>query len=286
MSRSALLLVWLLAVPAFAQSARLETTQLYRVPVDGAPARGPRGAKVTIVEFGEYHCPYCAKAQATLVQLEKEYAGELRLVFRHRIVHPATAIPAAEAAVSAAAQGKFWEMHEALLADIAATRTREGLVAAGKRAGLDLARLEKDLAARTHEATVMNDDALAVRFGVNGTPTFFINGRPLLGALPIESFRQLIDAEIARADALIAQGVARADLYARLTEQGLDEIALPAPPPPKKTIPLEIERTIDALEACRDGNEVMARIAYARLTGARRKLVRADCLAMGTELGR
>jgi protein-disulfide isomerase len=280
----ALVVAWLAAAPALAQTARLDTTQLYRVPVDGAPTRGPRGAKVTIVEFGEYHCPYCAKAQATLKELEKLYPGEIRIVFRHRIVHRATAIPPAEAAVFAHREGKFWEMHEELLSDIQATRTRDGLEAVAERVGLDLGRLRKGLTARTWEATVMNDDALAVRFGVQGTPTFFLNGRPLSGARPLADFQAIVDAELDRASALLAKGVSRNDLYDRLTAQGLGEIEAPPPPPPKKTIPVEIERTIDALEACRDGNVVMARIAFERLTGARRKLVQGDCKAMGVDL--
>jgi protein-disulfide isomerase len=282
--RLAVLLLTLLPTLAAAQS--LDPGQVYDVPVDGAPSRGPRDAKITIVEFGEYHCPYCARAEETMAELERLYPGEIRRVFRHRIVHVQTAYPPAEAAMAADAQGKFWPMHAALLADRQGTTTRKGLESIARSVGLDVGRLRRELDGRTHERRVSDDDALAQRLGVSGTPTFFVNGRPIVGALPASAFRPLIDAELARADKLLASGVKRPELYGKLTSTGLDAPEPPAPPPPvgKRAIPLEIERTLDALEACRDGNQTMARIAYDQLKGARKRLVQGDCKAMGVNL--
>lgn len=163
----------------------------------GGPSLGPAAAKVTIVEFSDYQCPYCRQAEPIVQQVLREYPGQVRLVFRHfplEAIHP-LARGASEAAHCAAEQGNFWQFHEQLFA------ARQGLEAPSllryaEGAGLDLGDFRACLAARRGAAQVDADLAEGRRAGVNSTPTFFVNGRRLQGALPIAEFRRIIEAEL------------------------------------------------------------------------------------------
>jgi protein-disulfide isomerase len=138
---------------------------------------GPTTAPVTLVEYGDYECPYCGQAHHVIKQLQRLLGRQLRFVFRHfplTMAHP-HAQHAAEAAEAAGGQGKFWEMHYVLfehqhaLDDGALVQYAAGL-------GLDLHRFTGELASHIHAARVREDFMSGVRSGVNGTPTFFING--------------------------------------------------------------------------------------------------------------
>jgi len=167
----------------------------------GGPSLGPAAAKVTIVEFSDYQCPYCRQAEPIVQQVLREYPGQVRLVFRHfplEAIHP-LARGASEAAHCAAEQGNFWQFHERLFA------ARQGLEAPSllryaEGAGLDLGDFRACLAARRGAAQVDADLAEGRRAGVNSTPTFFVNGRRLQGALPIAEFRRIIEAELRAAE--------------------------------------------------------------------------------------
>jgi protein-disulfide isomerase len=214
---------WLLILVTLSAVAGADETVL-RVPIAGAPSRGPASATVTIVAFEDFHCPFCARAQATLEELERRYPDDVRVVFHHRVVHESAWLPA-EAAVAAARQGRFWEMHDALFANIGGTRDREGVEGAARAAGLDLARFERDLDDPSARAAVAADDALGSQLGVDATPTFFVNGRELRGAQPIDVFVARVEAERARATAAIQAGAAPFGVYDALVKEGADHVA-------------------------------------------------------------
>jgi protein-disulfide isomerase len=143
----------------------------------GDHARGPADAPVTLVEYGDYECPHCGAAHPVVQLALRQLGDQLRFVYRHfplAEIHP-NAEPAAEAAESAGAQGRFWAMHDALFEHQSALQPRD-LAALAMALGLDAARLARELLAHTHLNAVREDFLGGVRSGVNGTPTFFING--------------------------------------------------------------------------------------------------------------
>jgi protein-disulfide isomerase len=180
---------------------RLEAPPVVRTDVsaEGAPARGPATAPVTIVEFSDFHCPFCRQVLPTLTQLMARYGDKVRLVFRDYPIeqlHPG-AMRAHGAARCAGDQGKFWPYHDALYAK--APARPEQFRQIGQDTGLDLPAFEECLASNRHEAGILKDLEDGARAGVTGTPTFFINGRPLTGAQSLERFAQIIEDELARA---------------------------------------------------------------------------------------
>ena len=149
---------------------------------------GPATALVTLVEYGDYECPHCGRAQPIVEEVRKRMGRDLAFVFRHfplASVHP-HAEHAAQAAEAAASQGRFWEMHAAIFADQAAL-TDLDLVRRAQRLGLDAGRLGQELAGGVHAGRVRRDFESGVRSGVNGTPTFFINGARHDGPWDVES---------------------------------------------------------------------------------------------------
>ena len=139
--------------------------------------QGPANAPVTLVEYGDYECPYCGQAHPIVKQLQERLGDKLRFVFRNfplSTMHP-HAEEAAEAAETAAAHGKFWEMHD-LLYENQEDLDAEELLAYAATLGLNTSRFTIELAKHTQAARVREDFLSGVRSGVNGTPTFFING--------------------------------------------------------------------------------------------------------------
>ena len=140
-------------------------------------ADGAAGARVTLVEYGDYECPSCGEAFATIQEVRRAFGPNLRFVFRHfplRSSHP-HALAAAKAAEAAGAQGKFWAMHERLFQH--QTQLAEAdLLKHARKLGLDLERFQRDMASRTAELRIREDLAGGARSGVNGTPTLFIDG--------------------------------------------------------------------------------------------------------------
>jgi protein-disulfide isomerase len=145
---------------------------------------GPASAPVTLVEYGDYQCPACGAAYPMIKAIQKRLGAELRFVFRNmplNEVHPNAEL-AAESAEAAAAQGKFWEMHDAIYEN--QDQLAPGMVSGlAKRLHLDMARFEEDLASRRFRDHVKRDFLGGVRSGVNGTPTFFIDGDRYDGVL-------------------------------------------------------------------------------------------------------
>jgi protein-disulfide isomerase len=149
---------------------------------------GPETARVTLVEYGDYECPYCGRAQLVVTQLLGVLEDDLQFAFRHfplTQVHP-HAMDAAIAAEAAGAQGRFWEMHGLLFANQDRLAPRDLLMLA-RTIDLDLEQFAEDLTQRTYEPKVRRDFLSGVRSGVNGTPTFFINGVRHNGGWDLES---------------------------------------------------------------------------------------------------
>jgi protein-disulfide isomerase len=140
-------------------------------------AAGPDDAPVTLVEYGDYECPYCGMAHPIVKAAQRELGDQLRFVFRNfplAEAHPHARL-AAQAAEAAAAQGRFWEMHDILFEHQDALEP-EDIIGYAKTIGLDVAQFKRDLEAGTYAKRVRDDFRSGVRSGVNGTPTFFVNG--------------------------------------------------------------------------------------------------------------
>ena len=159
------------------------------------PSRGPANAPVVITVFTDMQCQFCAKALGTLDELFDDYPSSLRVVVKQMPVHT-TAQLAAEASFAANAQGKFWELHDLMLAN-QDSLDRDGLLELGQQAGLDVAALRTALDTHAHANDLARDVAAAKQVGVEGTPTFVINGRVVVGALPVAELRKTIDAALA-----------------------------------------------------------------------------------------
>jgi RNA polymerase sigma factor (sigma-70 family) len=168
-----------------------------KLKLDRGPSRGPDNAPVTIIVFQDVLCTYCNNALATLDQLWEEYPGKLRLVVKQFPVHKEARL-AAEAAFAADAQGKFWEMHDLMIAN-QDDLSRDALVGYAQQAGLDTKKLAKALDDHTYTSALEKEMAAGQEAGVTATPSFLINGREVRGARPAEAFRSLIDEALAAA---------------------------------------------------------------------------------------
>ncbi len=162
----------------------------------GAPATGPAGAPITIVEFTDYQCPYCHRAQGTIDQVLQRYSGKVRLVHLDFPLdgHPG-AFPAARAARCAGDQGKFWEYHHGLMTEPGALDDAD-LRGRASKLGLDGPAFATCVSSGRHDAAIQAALAQGEELGVSGTPAYFVNGRMISGARPIESFAEIIDAEL------------------------------------------------------------------------------------------
>jgi protein-disulfide isomerase len=167
------------------------------VKVEGAFVKGPKDAPVTIVEFSDFHCPFCRNVVATVKEVLKQYEGRVKWVYRDFPIanlHP-QAPRAAEAARCAGEQGKFWEYHD-LLFDSQTQTTTADFKGFAEQLKLDPKSFGQCLDSAKHQAAVEADIQDGARLGVTGTPTFFINGRMLVGAQPMENFKKIIEAEL------------------------------------------------------------------------------------------
>jgi Na+/H+ antiporter NhaA len=162
--------------------------------------RGPADARITLLEYGDFECPFCGQAEGAIRELLSSFGDEVRYVWRHlplNDVHPHAQI-AAEASEAAAAQGSFWEMHDTLLGHQGELRLID-LGAYADRLGLDAERITEELRRREHAARVSEDVSSADESGVSGTPTFFVNGRRHYGAYDIATLTETVRAARNRA---------------------------------------------------------------------------------------
>ena len=182
----------------FAVDYRLPPFRL-DVAADGFATLGPPDAPVTIVEFSDFECPFCASVQPALKRALQEYGDKLRIVYRHyplASIH-ANAQKAAEASLCAGEQGLFWELHDLMFAEQATLSVPDLKDKAG-RIGLNRAAFDACLDSGRHHETVRDDIRAGAAAGVSGTPALFVNGRPLDGAAPFEAIAATIDDELER----------------------------------------------------------------------------------------
>lgn len=170
------------------------------VPTSGAPSKGSEHAPVTIVKFEDYQCPFCREVQPIFTELLSRYNRKIRLVHKDlplEAIHP-LARPTAEAARCANEQGKFWTYHDKLYAS-APKLSAEDLKNYAKELGLNVGLFDLCFATGKYRAIVKKDISDGVQLGLTGTPTFFINGREISGAQPVETFVTMIDEELGQA---------------------------------------------------------------------------------------
>jgi protein-disulfide isomerase len=174
---------------------------VYRVTVASTgPVRGDPRAPITVVEFADFQCPYCQAAEASLGTLLARHGKAVRLVFRNlplSKIHPNAEV-AAEAGICADRQGKFWEMHDAMYKDQRAL-SLDSLKGTAARLGLRVDRFSSCLTEASTSTALSNDTRDAQALGLEGTPYFFINGRPIDGNAPLDTFEQIIADELQRA---------------------------------------------------------------------------------------
>lgn len=161
-----------------------------------APSFGPENAKVTVVEFSDFQCPYCARAADVVDQIKEKYGDKVHFVFREfpLPMHP-NARGAAEASLAANAQGKFWQFHDKLFKN-QGQLTRDGLEGFAKEAGLDMTAFKKALDAKTFAPEVDSDVKMGEGVSVNGTPTMFINGARVQNPTSFDTVAAQIDSAL------------------------------------------------------------------------------------------
>jgi protein-disulfide isomerase len=222
------------AGPTTPPPAKPAEDTVYKVPVGNAPCKGPADAKVTIIEFSEFQCPFCSRVIPTLKQVKDTYGNDVRVCFKHNpLPFHADAPLASQAAIAAEKQGKFWEMHDKLFENQKDLK-RPTLEQHAQTIGLDVAKFKADLDANPDKARIDAEMAEASNFGARGTPSFFVNGKSLRGAQPFDAFKTAIDAALKDADKELQSGTPRAQLYAKLTEKGLTKAVAPPPQQPKE----------------------------------------------------
>ena len=222
----------------------------YSMPVEGDPVDGPADAKVTLVKAYDYACPYCEKVRDTMDELRKKYGNDLRIVFKQFVVHPQIATAGALAVCAANKQGKFLQMDQLLwdkgfknrqfdkdaAAEAGGQPQRCWEAAAGcpiavgfaQELQLNVDKFKADMKGEC-QALIQKDQRDLQVLGVGATPSFFINGRFMSGAMPIDNFVALIDEELKKANEKISAGVSAANFYQQVVvDKGLKQLDKPA----------------------------------------------------------
>ncbi len=267
----------------------LDTNTIYRIGL-GLPGHqlGPDTAPVTIVVWSDFQCPFCAKAVPVLHQLRSKFGDDVRIVFRHlAMAYHRKAGLAAEAAVAAAEQGKFWAFHDVLFGQFGSL-DRSDLERFGVAAGLDMAKLRAALDDRRYRDAVVAEGASATALGVDGTPTLFVNGQPISGARDFATMERIVDAHLQRGRAAVAAGIPARDLYGLLMSDAIGvERADPSRFPETSGIKIAMradDRSRAVTAACRrrDGARAIS-LASGLVADARRRAA-AVCFAAGIDL--
>lgn len=170
----------------------------YDIPVENAYAIGPADAPITIVEFSDYQCPFCRRWHDEVYEpLLAAYPGQIRLVYRHlplTSIHP-DAMSAAEAAMCAGEQDAYWQYHEKLFSS--ESLGNPTYIQYAQDLNLNMATFESCLSDHKYQQAIQQDSDFALNLGIRSTPTFFINGLALVGAQPLDVFKDVIDKELA-----------------------------------------------------------------------------------------
>ena len=170
----------------------------YDVPVDDDPSIGPANAPITIIEFSDYECPYCRRwHQEVFNRIREDYPDQVRIVYRDfplTSIHP-EALPAAISADCANEQGAFWAYHDLLFSS--SELSEDIYIQYATDLGLDVEKFKACIASGRYDDEVQGDLQYATNLGVSSTPTFFLNGLPVVGAQPYDVFKQVIEKELA-----------------------------------------------------------------------------------------
>ncbi len=200
---------------------------IYNVPLGDSPVRGPANALVTIVMFADYECPFCGRGYDTVVKLLKAFPGKVRLAYRHYPLpnHKGgkRGAEVAHCAMKANGLATFWKLHDKLYQNMDGFDDKT-LLAAAKAVGADIAKVKACLADKTQLAPLTADMTLGTKLGVDGTPAFFINGKKISGAQPMDVFKKEVDAALKSAEAAVKSGVKAADVYKHLTGKGHNKV--------------------------------------------------------------
>jgi protein-disulfide isomerase len=190
------------AKAVLANSAYIAKVQeeLANQPVDlklaGVPSRGPQTARVTLVEFSDFQCPFCRSGANALSEAAKAFPHDVKLAFKQfPLESHSQAALAAEASLAAHAQGKFWEMHDRIFAN-PRSLTEANMIAWAKEFGLDAARFSKELTEHKYRGIVQREVREGIEAGVQGTPTVFVNGRLYRGQLNLGELKPAIEAAL------------------------------------------------------------------------------------------
>jgi protein-disulfide isomerase len=216
------------------QAPKEDDKSVWKVPVGKSPTKGSATALVTVVEWSEFQCPFCSKVLPTVDQILSTYGDKVRFVWKHNPLpfHP-RAEPASELTLEARAQKGdkgFWAAHDMLFKNQQKLND-EDLLGYAKELGLDVDKVKSAIADKRYGADISADQDLADDLQAQGTPHFFINGRRLVGAQPFEKFKEVIDEEMKKAEALVAKGIAAKDVYEETIKNGKEP-----PPPEMKTV--------------------------------------------------
>lgn len=242
-----------------AASVELSTLSPYRIGL-GLPglARGPDNAPVTLVVFSDFECPFCARNEPALRHVRERFGPLVRVVFRNLpLPFHRRAVLAAEAALAAGAQGKFWEMHDRLFSGTAGSLVRADLEREAEALGLDLARFRAELDAHTYRDAVRLDAAGGNALGVDGTPSMFVNGVMVQGGAKAPAqLEQVVQRALEQAQKMMALGISADDVYAvSMTgakgHERSDPSTVPLPRGAALLQPTAMERLQIATAACR-----------------------------------
>ena len=236
------------AAQARAPRPEPDRTKAYSVPIDNDPFDGPADAKVTVVKAYDYACPYCEKVRGTMEDLRKKYGNDLRVVSKQLVVHPKNAMAGALAFCAAAKQNKAKDMDRLIwdkgfnarqmdMSDVAEGNGQpqkcwdmpdgcKNVVSYAQELQLDVNKFKADM--KACQPIVQKDMQDLQKLMVGATPSFFINGRFISGAVPIENFVTVIDEELKKANERIAQGTPAAQYYNTwVVEKGLKSVEMP-----------------------------------------------------------
>lgn len=215
--------------------AEPDPAETYAVPIAAIdPIEGPANARITVIEGFEFMCPYCAMVHPTVEALRAKYPRDVRVVAKYMVIHGAQALPPAQAACAGNKQGKYSEMKAALWARAYRIEderpvnqgpiTFEVAQELASSLKLDGARFVADFASDDCKMWAAGGDRAMSAVGASGTPTFFINGRYVNGAVPLEALDEVVQEELAKADRAIAAGVRPEDYYASVVKKGQTKV--------------------------------------------------------------
>jgi protein-disulfide isomerase len=178
---------------------QIDPNKVYQIPLADSAIRGPKNAPVTLIEFSDFQCPFCAQTTPLIEQVMAAYPKNLRFVYKQfplEQIHP-NALNAAKASVAARNQGKFWEMHDELF-KISRDLTLENIRAKARAIGLDMKKFDADMNSPATEKAVQEDLALGRSVDVQGTPTLFVNGKRVMNR-SLDNLKAMIDDELRKA---------------------------------------------------------------------------------------